>query len=84
MNSSPRFLSLLIIAVSVALAGFAAWAFFNPVLVRYLPWAGVLAGLLAVLHAVQLKAAAAAVRRTLLGAGLGAMALMLAIALLYR
>jgi len=67
------------ILVALTLVVFALGAVFVPTLVPHLPWAGVLAGVLALLQAVNLRTAAPPVRWGLTLAGGVAVVLMLAV-----
>lgn len=76
MNSFKRFFPALIILTSVLLVGLVAIVLMFPAQVELLPWAGFLAGLVAVLQSINLKAAPV-VRWSLAMAGVGAMAFMI-------
>ena len=76
------FLSVASILVSAALLVVAAWVALVPRSVAMLPWAGALAGLLAVLQAGALEAIQPGLRWLLVLGGLATAALMVAVALL--
>lgn len=75
VDSPKRFFPALIIVTSLLLVAIVAWVLVVPAQVKLLPWAGFLAGLVAVLQALNLKASAP-IRWALAVAGLGAMAFM--------
>ena len=78
---SPKLLPALIILVALVILAVVAVVALVPGSGRLLPWAGALAGLIAVFQALNLRNAAEALRWSLALAGLGAMGLMLAAAL---
>lgn len=77
MDRPSSLVPLLSIVVALALAAFAVTTAFVPSLVPQLPWAGALAGLLAILQAVNLRNALPVVRGILAFAGAAAVVLML-------
>jgi hypothetical protein len=81
MERPHRLVPVALIVLSLCLGLFVVVMFFVPSLVRQLPWAGVLAGVLAVLQALNLRGAAPAVRWTLALTGAAAAVFMLVLAL---
>jgi hypothetical protein len=74
-----KLLPTLIVAVALVLVVLVVLLGTGAVSYRELPWAGALAGLLAVLQSGQLNEAAPVVRRALLAAGLITVVLMLVV-----